>query len=327
MLFKNNTLVVLIFLFSSYQVYGETTAEKNTVDKPAPALQVKPKPAWVDNMHHSISNSVYQSAMWFDRFFIEDGDEQSAPEASARIKFGWEPRARDLGVLTQRFRVRVRLPHLQDKVDLIFSDDNDDDINQLPLDSPRTENQLDKESFSAAIRYQHKNERYFLTDSRIGITGGDIFVRTRHRRTYVLDDVRKFKVEPSIYYFLQDGLGARLLLEYDHQINDKRQNRVNFSTRVSESFSGVKINFGMYHLEHITDSGAAVSGFQIVGRVDSEQGSLIDNYILNYRYRFGALREWLFFEIEPFIEFPEVHNYKITPGIAFRIEGFFEKKK
>ena len=55
-------------------------------------------------------------------------------------------------------------------------------------------------------------------------------------------------------------------------------------------------------------------------------GFFIDKYTLSYRYRFNALREWLFFEIEPFIEWPKDENFTTTPGIALRIEGFFSKK-
>jgi hypothetical protein len=31
----------------------------------------------------------------------------------------------------------------------------------------------------------------------------------------------------------------------------------------------------------------------------------------------------LFFEIEPFVEWPEKEDYSTTPGIALRVEGFF----
>jgi hypothetical protein len=68
-----------------------------------------------------------------------------------------------------------------------------------------------------------------------------------------------------------------------------------------------------------------VLGIQVEGERNGDRGFIIDNYTLSYRYRFNALREWLFFEVEPFIEFPEEENYTTTPGVALRIEGFFHK--
>ena len=71
---------------------------------------------------------------------------------------------------------------------------------------------------------------------------------------------------------------------------------------------------------------ATVLGLQVEGERNGDHGFFIDKYTLSYRYRFNALREWLFFEIEPFLEWPRDENFTTTPGIALRIEGLFSKK-
>ena len=300
--------------------------EKNKVTSGMVPDEIPGADDWMHNFHSTISNSVYQSAVWFDGFFSHEDSEQLTPQTTARIRLAWEPRSRDLAEFNSRFRVKVKLPHFKDKLDLILSDDSDDELSQLPLETIKTKSELNDEPFAAAVRLVHVNTEQRFTDTRLGLSGGDIFIKTRHKRRYSWENVHGFKVEPSVFYFLDDGLGARLLLEYDYQLNQKQQLRVNYSVRGSESYSGIRWKHGFYHLQQIDDDRAAVLGLLIQGERNGDNGFLIDNYTLSYRYRFNALKKWLFFEVEPFIEWPEEVDHKTTPGIAFRVEGYFSKK-
>lgn len=278
---------------------------------------------WINAFHDTISDSVYQSAAWFDDFFTEEGNTKQNPKVNAKIKLEWSPRSSDWAEIKARFRIKVTLPHFKEKVDIILSDDDESEQNQLPLET--THIQPEEEKFSAALRYMHKNEKNKFTDTRIGISGGDIFIRSRHKRYINWSENSAFKIEPSIFYFLDEGLGSRLLLEYNFQQNPETQYRINYSIRGSESFSGIRWKHGLYKLKHLNEKTASVTSLQVEGERNGERGFIVDNYTLSYRYRFNAYKKWLFFEIEPFLEWPEIKNYNTTPGIAFRVEGYFYK--
>ncbi|NQY62285.1 MAG: hypothetical protein HRT38_00975 [Alteromonadaceae bacterium] len=278
---------------------------------------------WINNFHETVSDSVYHSAYWFDQFFTNDDSEQQNPKTNARIKLAWAPKSRDFNEFKTRFRIKVKLPHFSNKVDLIFSEDNAEDLNNLPLESSNTKEHVDDERFTAAVRFVHKKQNDRLTDSRIGITGGDIFIRARHKRRYFWNEKHSLTIEPSIYYFLDDHLGEKLLLEYNYQRNNRQQLRINYSIRGSQSFSGIRWKHGLYQLNQLSDSKASILGFHVEGERNGKKGFIVDKYTLSYRYRFNALRKWLFFEIEPFVEWSENENYKTTPGIALRVEGYF----
>ena len=333
--------VIFIFIVTTF----ETVANNNSTEitqKPPTVLSAKiadenearkktnaeekMNDDWMHSFHSTVSDSVYQSALWFDGFFTHEENEQQTPKTTARIRFSWEPKSRDLAEFNSRFRVKVQLPHLKNKFDLILSDDSDDELSQLPLETIKPKSEISDEPFAAAVRMVHLNTNEKYTDTRVGLSGGDVFLKTRHKRRYSLQDVHGFKIEPSVFYFLDDGLGARLLLEYDYQLNPKEQLRVNYSVRGSESYSGIRWKHGFYHLRQLSDNRAAVLGLLIQGERNGDNGFLIENYTLSYRYRFNALKKWLFFEIEPFIEWPDNENYKTTPGIALRVEGYFSKK-
>ena len=280
---------------------------------------------WMQGLHETVSDSVYQSAQWFDSFFIANESEQQSPKTTAKISFAWLPKSRDWSEVKPRFRVRVKLPHFQDRVSVVFSDETDDELNNLPLESVNTKSRLEEEKFSLALNYTQEKRDDRLMNYRLGISGGDIFVRAKHKRRFDISAKQGFLFEPSLYYYLDEGLGAKLLLEYDYQLSKKSQFRVNYSIRGSADFSGIRWKHGFYKLHQINETTASVLSLQVEGERNGERGFVVDKYTLGYRYRFNALRDWLFFEIEPFLEFPEEENYSTTPGIALRIEGFFHK--
>ncbi len=278
---------------------------------------------WINAFHDTISDSVYQSAAWFDDFFIDEANTKKNPKINAKMKLEWRPRSRDWAEIKARFKVKVKLPHFKNKMDIILSDDDESEQNNLPLET--THIQPEEEKFSASLRYMHESETGKYTDTRIGISGGDIFIRSRHKRYINWNQNSAFKIEPSIFYFLDEGLGARLLLEYNFQQDSHTQYRINYSIKGSESFSGIRWKHGVYKLKHLNDKTASIISLQVEGERNGERGFIVDNYTIGYRYRFNAYKKWLFFEVEPFLEWPEVENYSTTPGIAFRVEGYFYK--
>ncbi|QOL26319.1 hypothetical protein LP316_03165 [Thalassotalea sp. LPB0316] len=292
--------------------------------KPLTELTVSPEMNdWMEEVHRDISESVHQSMIWFDGFFNDNPGHELMPKSLARISTSWLPRARDWSEVKIRFKLKAKLPYFKNKVDVIFSDD--DYADQLPLESEQVKGSFEESSFAAAIRYIHKQDSKEFTDTRVGISGSELFVRSRYKRTHVWQEKHSFIFTPSIEYYTDDGLGARLLLEYDYQLNPDHLFRLNYSIRGSESFSGIRWKHGLYYLRHISDKEASVFGFLVEGERNGENGFLIENHTLSYRYRFNAIKKWLFFEIEPFVEWPEEDNYSTTPGIAFKVEGYFAK--
>lgn len=299
---------------------GKSPPKHNTV--------IEQQEDWLDGFHQAVSGSVYDSALWFDGFFAPDNSRDMTPKTSARIRLGWEPRARNLDENDVKFRLRVRLPNFERKADLIFTDTPDDTAADLPLQNSRNRKvTTHSESFSAAVRVVHNDDAKRFVDSRIGISGGDLFARARVRKKFDLPKMHNFYIEPSIFYFLDEGAGARIIFDYRYDYAVAKEFRFEHSTWVSEDFSGVRWKNGIYHLNQIDDNSASLYGLIIDGERNGENSFQVNNYYLHYRYRFNAFKKWMFIEVEPFLEFPEEFDYKITPGIALRIEGYFERRK
>ncbi len=318
---KTCSFIVLIGYFLTVNDCFAQQEESFTVIGTAEQAEID----WVEELHDSVSETVFLSATWFDSFFAEDQEQRYPPKVSARIRLAWEPKAGELDEFKVKFRLRLNLPHFKNRLDLVLSDDDQDDINQLPLQAVTDSSSTRNDSFAAAVRFVHKNTDTTLSDMRVGFASGDIFWRARYKRNYVVSDRHAFKIEPSIYYYLDDGLGAKLATEYDYQINLKQQLRINYSIRGSESFSGIRWKHGFYHLQQFSLYNAGSLGLVVEGERNGDRGYIVKKYTLSYRYRFNAHKSWLFFDVEPFFEWPEKDNYNTVPGIALRVEGYFNK--
>ena len=127
--------------FQSYaaQDHNMDSDKEEQITKPLKHSQKHVAPShapdhWSQEIHDTIANSVYQSATWFDSFFTDIDSQQIEPKATAKIRFGWIPKARDWAEFDSRFRLKVKLPHFKDRMSLILSDEDDMADNQLPLE-------------------------------------------------------------------------------------------------------------------------------------------------------------------------------------------------
>lgn len=295
-------------------------------DEPMELIVVYPNPEddWLFGFHDAISDSVYGTALWFDSFFATDEIEGTKAGSSLRVHFGWEPRAKDLDVFTQKFRLRLKLPNLQKKVDFILSDELDDTQNNKDIKGQHLTSE-GGDSLTAAIRVININKPNRFLDSRIGISSGDVFAKVRLKFKKTFAEKHLFEFQPSIYYYLKDGFGQRLFTEYNYKYSRNRQLRTNLSVSFSQAYDGYNWKQANYLLRQIDRRQASAIGIVIHGEKNSSRGFVADNYTLSYLYRVNAYRKWLYFEVEPFVEWPEEENYSSTPGVALRVEGYFNQ--
>lgn len=317
-------------LFTHLTVFSENNVPQDNNPPIPSATNDIPLPStdsvWLEGIHSTVSGSVFYSARWFDEFFSDDDSEALEPKTNLRVRLGWRPNSKDWRPLEHKFRLRLALPYLKNKVDFVFSDDDVDNNQESALEDVANKEDEEHDNFSAAARYVHTNKLDSLLDTRLGVSGGDVFLRTRYKKRFSLRDKHDIKLEPSISYYLKDGLGSKTLLEYNYNFSAVSQFRVSSTVKTSEAYKGAKWQQTFHRLTHLSDSSASAFGIAIQGIHEGKEGSIVHVYSLSYKYRFNAIRKWLFFEIEPFNEWREEHNYQATQGIALRIEGHFVRE-
>lgn len=290
---------------------------------------------WLDGLNRRVVDALDNSALWLDNQF-HDGSETAggAPlenhsgrrhqsvDAKARIIFGWEPKNGDLADLPVKFKIKLKLPSLEEKIDLIFSDNELQEFNQLPLESSRPEDiKVEDSQFSAAIRFIHqfKEDSYFTT--RLGLGRSQLYTRTRYRWQTTLSPQWQLTIEPAVEYYMNDGAGVRLLSELAYSPQPWQQYRFSYNVWHREDLDAPEWKMGLYGMTSIDNKTSMINGLLL-----SSQSSPLDRdnkLTLNSRWRIRALREWLYFEVEPFVDFERRHDYDAKFGIALRVGGYF----
>ncbi|MCC2617199.1 hypothetical protein LJ739_13175 [Aestuariibacter halophilus] len=296
-------------LFFAFSILWATTTSAQEPARP-----------WLDDMHDSIADSVTVTAEWFDSFFAEGPsppDQQARGEA--RLRLGWEPRSRDWNEFEARLRVRVKLPKFKDRVDIILSD-YDDEAPDERISAGR-DGRFDRDDrFSLALRFKPKPDSGL--SHRIGVgRRAQIFGKSRYRQHHQLSDVVDLQWETSLYYYNRDGWGGNIKVHTDYASDDdviwRWANRFYYR---DESDDWLWQHSWQRFAQHDADT-ATLVGFYIEGL--SKPTYRLEEYLASVRWRKNAFRDWLFFEVEPFVLWRRDENFSASYGVALRVEGNF----
>ena len=276
--------------------------------------------SWLDAFHQNIAESVNDSALWFDEFFMLDNDrspEQAVGEA--RIQLGWSPRSRELNEFESRLKLRYKLPNLKNRVDLVFSD-YDDEQADSPLQNTKIDNRSEQTRFSLALQWKAKPDSGL--SHRIGV-GRRLqpFVKSRYRSTITLSPQADLRFDTSAYYYSKDGFGSDFTLRYSYVFTPQTMFRFNNHFYFRDESNDWLWEHSVQHLIQINDKNALISGAYIKGL--SRPNYHTEEYLVSNRWRVNALRDWLFFEVEPFIIWRKDEQFSASYGVSLRVEGFF----
>lgn len=274
---------------------------------------------WLDDMHKSISESVIDTAQWLDDFFVnKNAQEDKNALGEVRLRLGWEPRSRDLNEFEAKLKVRVKLPNLRNKVDLILSDYEDDRDDKV---SAGRENALNREDrFSLALRFKPRPDSGI--SHRIG-TGRrfQYFVKSRYQKQLAVSSSTDLRYDVAAYYYNRDKLGADVGFTVDYAFEARSVLRFRNRFYYRDKSIDWLWQHSVQHLKQFDDTTAMVGGFYIEGL--SRPNYHLTEYLLSLKLRKNYLREWLFFDVEPFILWRRDESFSASYGLALRVEGYF----
>ena len=299
--------VVLLFMFSAFYCNGEEN-------------EPQPDYPWLDDMHENIAQSVQDSAIWFDDFFFLNGVmHQETAQAEARIRLGWEPRTRSLNQFQNRFKVRVRLPNLKNRLDVVLSDyDDETELGNERLG--QNDSFGDTDRLNLALQWRSRPNSGF--SHRIGIGRGfQTFVKSRYRNHYSLAADTLMRVEGSIYYYSDDGFGSHFSTKFDYSATAATLYRFDNNFYYRDRTEDWLWRHSWQSLHQFDEKTAIISGYYIEGL--SRPNYQLNEHYVSVRWRQNALRKWLFYELEPFILWRRDEHFAPSYGLALRVEGFF----
>ncbi|WJG09101.1 hypothetical protein [Aliiglaciecola sp. LCG003] len=277
---------------------------------------------WLDTMHQSISESVMDSAQWFDNFFaLKNQQEDQKALGEIRVRLGWEPRSRELDEFEAKLRIRVKLPNLKNRVDLILSDYDDADEDKIR--AGRVNGRDRKDNFSLALRYKTKPDSGF--SHRIGFGRRfQYFTKSRYRDAVDINENLEMRYDASIYYYNRDKFGTDLGLALNYDYSPETVLRFDNRFYFREKSDDWLWQHSWQMLHQIDDSSAMILGYYIEGL--SRPSYHLEKYLLSVKLRKNAFRQWLYFDLEPFIVWRREESFSASFGVALRVEGFFGER-
>ena len=250
---------------------------------------------WVDSSHRFATDRTMALTRWVDSFFGDmDGDAEIA-ESRLRLKItaDWDER---LGTET-RVSVggKVNLPRLADRVDLVFRGDDPDEL------GPGDEDDPSQSQVGLQVMLDESASGNHRTDFTVGLSGAGPKPGVKYRYKTLWGPNTSFRFSQRAQYDFDDGGFATTKLDIDYALSRRSLIRTQNRVLYGENSDGAEwsSNIGVVR-QWAVENGFERAAYLYAGiRGHTEPDSYIENYQVGLRLRAQAIREFLFFELEP----------------------------
>ncbi len=250
---------------------------------------------WVDSSHRFATDRTMALTRWVDSFFGDmDGDAEIA-ESRLRLKItaDWDER---LGTET-RVSVggKVNLPRLADRVDLVFRGDDPDEL------VPGDEDDPSQSQVGLQVMLDESASGNHRTDFTVGLSGAGPKPGVKYRYKTLWGPNTSFRFSQRAQYDFDDGGFATTKLDIDYALSRRSLIRTQNRVLYGENSDGAEwsSNIGVVR-QWAVENGFERAAYLYAGiRGHTEPDSYIENYQVGLRLRAQAIREFLFFELEP----------------------------
>jgi hypothetical protein len=301
-------------------------ATDNVAEPEAPAADN----GWVDRTHSRVEKDMFETVVWFDRFF---GDEQMVVTKRPESFLRWtgEPQWDQKEHFSFRTMVRasVRLPRLKDRWHLMISSESRNDPNAvIPPDpgNPALDIGSHGRVSSTELVYDVFRTPRSILDLGAGVRvkiPPDAFVRTRFQYAQPLAFGTLGRFTATAYWDALDGPGESNQVDLERWLAPPTLLRWSNSFTITETSRSWTWGSELSLLHKLSRKSAIT--FAVGASGDTHPSWVATNYRILARYRRNVWRKWFFLEGEPYIRWPREEDGSRNPvwGGILRMEVLF----
>jgi hypothetical protein len=287
----------------------KTEDDKQWLSEVCP-LDEKHGGSWLDRSQERLGWSVCRATLWFDGLF---GDERAITERDAT--YGYVQPKLDMsehdGVNPgARVRAKYSLPVANRRFNALLgrNDESSDDTRSRSGDVadeqlPESFREADDE-WLVGLGYSpvRGNRRRIDFDTGVKLSmSPDFFVQGRYRRHWFMGDDNLVRLRDAVFWRTDDGLGTRLDVDFErvltgHPLVFRWRNSGTYAQRVE----GVDWFEELTLFQRLGLKTALAYVLNADGETDAEVP--VRNYGFEVVYRRNILREWLFVELRPGVD-------------------------
>jgi len=293
-------LLLTATLLLSFPAFGAADSGSNEPVVPPPvAEKEQEEPAvfglgWLDQTQSIASNSANGLAMRMDRFFGVQRSDIEAAYSSLRLTTiqSWNDIDDfDTGV---RLRGKVHLPRINERISLIFSEEDGDGTNYYTQNAASvSEQNTTRMNLEFDLTEQSRHRLFFRVGMRSNLKGR---ISARYRYEQDSDSRTNNRFTQSLYFKDGKGFGSFSRYQLDHVLANEGLVRWTNDVRFEETYTGAEYTSSLEYLQ-LRSNETAVSWYGRVNGVTSP--GYVSSYDLGVRMRRNIYREWLYLELEP----------------------------
>lgn len=280
---------VLVCMLLSLAVAADDSLEEETVQRSGDADASH----WVDSSHAYATNRTQALAQWMDDFFGAPVRDAERADTFVRVIAVDDWESRDGHDLKVRLRGQVSLPKISERVDLIFSGEENE---QTLTEAERAaENDV-------GVRFNFRDSNRTRFDATLSLRSGPALlpgVRFRYQQPISENSWGRFT--QRLQYHSEDGYRALSNVDLNRALDDRSLLRWGARMRYEEDKGFWDWNTGITYRQWVRDHPRFPSAIEyyvtLSGRNDPDPFN--SNYRVGVLYRKSFFREFLFYEIEP----------------------------
>ncbi len=219
-----------------------------------------------------------------------------------------------------RTRVKLHLPRISRRFNLILA--NDDQLDEDDPDATLLE-QNEPRDFSTSLQVIVRKDEKWNIRGALGMrfnNGLDPLANITARRNFTGENWL-FRLSERLFWYRSESYGETTRLDIETEFDENALLRFSSDATWRRIDGFFELKQSVSTLRRLTRSWGIVHAYIISG--ETEPTVHIVNHRALVRLRKRAFRHWLFFEIEPQMNWPQEENFAPTPAFFLRMEIMF----
>lgn len=278
----------------------------------------------LDQSHSYVTARFDSLARWIDGYFGVARTDIETAHSFVRVRYDnlWE----ESGETANNIRVRgkVNLPLLDERLKLVFFDEDEDLLAQESLEELGEEQD---NSGGVGLQYNIAERQKFRIDYRLGLrSGSQLRTGVRGRYTLPINDRALLRLTENIYWQDTRGFGSTTTIEADYSINERQLIRWTNRLDFGEESPGLPWQ-SVLSLSHVFKENHAVA-YYIRASGDTRPDYITTDYGPGFLYRINLWKKWFYVEFEPnylWRRLPETNKHEGVLGATLRFEVLFSE--
>lgn len=281
---------------------------------------------WVLTQERGHSDRIQALGEWADRTL--SGSSQALPdnESYLRVGFATESEYGDPAQFEPEARFRLDIPTTEEKLRLVIESESDE---LIPLSERRrtrqlTEDQRTETEATGAFRYLTIVGDAINLSNDVGARlrlPPDAFWRAKAEKTWKPNEDWKLAVEQRLYYFHQDGWGARSWFGAGRDLGNGWNTLISSEVEWVHDERKFELSQTVNFHKRLNNRSTLNPRVGVLG--ESQPGWRTTSVFTDVTYRYRLHSDWLFGEIIPALEFPRDESFKDRASLVLRIELYF----